>query len=291
MRNVTSIVDDGRQADRGRKTRLNDVDGLTRCVKSAGRIERLLRNKRSFGELWNHKGECQIPCDKQLCSFPTLSEQESGQTRQMDRGEIEVEEERRVRTKCMPVLPTDSEKHESKSTHVASRGQYKTEDSRKHLEIVSSLPRVAMDRGFLARSTDADLVTNTMLIQKPYSAAEARQVSHEAPEPRAVNCVLENLDANGLGREYFSKKMLGLPPRQSLTQFGSVRSVCISQVVRVRLMRERSRVRRRPMIPCCQRSSDAEPTARALFRRGSLDVRRTCTVGPRSIKTCALGRG
>ena len=80
VRNVTElIVDDGQQADKGRKTRLNGVDGLVRGVKSAGRIERLLRNKSSFG------GECAIPCDKQLCSFPTLSEQESGQTRQMDR--------------------------------------------------------------------------------------------------------------------------------------------------------------------------------------------------------------
>ena len=63
------MVDDGQQADRGRKTRLNDVGGLVRGVKSAGRIDRLLRNKRSFGELWNQKGECAIPCDKQLCSF------------------------------------------------------------------------------------------------------------------------------------------------------------------------------------------------------------------------------
>ena len=75
VRNVTELmVDDGQQADRGRRTCLNDVNG-------AGRIERLLRNKRSFGELWNLKGECAIPCDKQLCSFRTLSEQESGQTR------------------------------------------------------------------------------------------------------------------------------------------------------------------------------------------------------------------
>ena len=79
VRNVTElIVDDGQQADKSRKTRLNDVDGLVRGVKSAGRIERLLRNKRGFSELRNQKGECAIPCDKQLCSFPTLSEQESG---------------------------------------------------------------------------------------------------------------------------------------------------------------------------------------------------------------------
>ena len=118
----------------------------------------------------------------------------------MDRGEIEVEEERRVRTKCLPVLTTDREKHESRSMHVASRSQCKTEDSHKHLEIESSLPRMTMHRGFLARSTDADLVTNTMLIQKPHNAAEAHQVSHEAPEPRAVNCALEDLDAHGLNR-------------------------------------------------------------------------------------------
>ena len=116
-RNVTElIVDDGQQADKCRKTRLNDVDGLTRGVRSAGRIERLLRNKGSFGELWNQKGKCLIPCDKQLCSFPTLSEQESGQTRQMDRGGIEVEEERRVRAKRMLVFPTDREKRENEST-------------------------------------------------------------------------------------------------------------------------------------------------------------------------------
>ena len=121
----------------------------------------------------------------------------------MDRGEIEVEEERRERTKCMPVFPTDSEKLESKSAHVAYRSPCKTEDSRKHLEIESSLPRVAIDRGFLAHSTDADLVANTMSIQKLHSAVEARQVSHEAPESHAVNCALENLHANGLGRALF----------------------------------------------------------------------------------------
>ena len=89
---------------------MNDVDGLVRGVKSAGRIESLLRNnKRSFSDLWNQKGECAIPCDKQSCSSPPLSEQESGQMRHMDTGEIEVEEDRGVRAKRMPVFPTDKE--------------------------------------------------------------------------------------------------------------------------------------------------------------------------------------
>ena len=161
-----------------------------------------------------------IPCDKQFCSSPTLSEQESSQTRQMDRGEIEVEEERQVRTKRVPVFPTDSEKCENEGTHVTSRSQCKTEDSRKNLEIESSLPRVGMDRGFLARSTDADLVMNTMLTQKPHNVVETRQVSHEAPERHAVNCVLENLDANGLGRVLL-KGSVESDAQHSLTQIGS----------------------------------------------------------------------
>ena len=105
-----------------------------------------------------------------------------------------------MRIERMPVLPTGREQHENESAHVANRSPCKTEDSRKLLEIESSLPRVAMDRGFLAHSTVADLVANTMLIQKLHSVAEARQVSHEAPESHEVICVLENLDANGLGR-------------------------------------------------------------------------------------------
>ena len=51
------------------------------CAISHDRASRLVRNKRSFGELWNQKGECAIPCDKQLCSFLKLSEPESTQTR------------------------------------------------------------------------------------------------------------------------------------------------------------------------------------------------------------------
>ena len=152
--------------------------------------------------------------------FSTLSEQESSQTRQMDRGEIEVEEERRVRTKRMPVFPTDREKHENESAHVVNRSQCKTEDSRKHLEIESSLPRVAMDRGFLACGTDADLVTNTMLIQKLHSVAEARQVSHEAQSlMRSVVC-WKTLTRMAWA-ECCSREILGLPPRRSSTQFGS----------------------------------------------------------------------
>ena len=75
VRNVTELsVDAGHQADRGREKRMNDVDGSFRGVTSAGRIERLLRNKRGFSELWIQKGECAIPCDGQESSQTSETE-------------------------------------------------------------------------------------------------------------------------------------------------------------------------------------------------------------------------
>ena len=116
----------GQQADEGREARPNDVGGTVQSAVSAGRIERLLRSTRSFSELRVQKGECVILCDEQSCSFPTLSEQESRQARQMDTGEIEVGEERRVSMKRVPVLPTDKDKDENENMHVAIRSQCKT---------------------------------------------------------------------------------------------------------------------------------------------------------------------
>ena len=53
VRNVTELIDDGgQQADKGRNTLLNGVDGFVRGLTSAKRIERLLKNKRSFSDLW-----------------------------------------------------------------------------------------------------------------------------------------------------------------------------------------------------------------------------------------------
>ena len=214
----------------------------------------------------------------------------------MDRGEIEVEEERRVRIKRMPVLPTDREKHENESAHVENGSHCKTEDSSKHLESKSSLPRVAMDRGFLACGTDADLVTNTMLTQKLHSVADARQVPHEAQEPHAVSCVLENLDANGLGRVLLKgdvgsaaqtfvdpvwvgrgERMMAEKSSRYLHQSTGAGENDVRKI-------ESSAKTNDPVLP---KSSDAEPTAKALSRRGLLDVWRTCAIGPRSITTCA----
>ena len=108
VRNVTKSTDAAEQpTDEKREARPSEADEPVWSMKSAERITRLLRSKRSSSELKDQKGEHVTPCDEELC------EQESGQARQLDRGEIEVEEERRVRAKRVPVLPTDKEKDES----------------------------------------------------------------------------------------------------------------------------------------------------------------------------------
>ena len=163
---------------------------------------RLLRSKRSFSELKDQKGEYVTPCDELLC------EQESGQARQMDRGEIEVEEERRVSAKRVPVLPTDKEKDESDIMHMTNGSQCETEDSHKCSPKESLVPQVTMDHGPFTHGVHMDLV----LIQEIHSSVEACQVPHESSETRAVNGVLENLVTSGLG-EVLLKRDVGSATR------------------------------------------------------------------------------
>ena len=138
----------------------------------------------------------------------------------MDRGEIEVEEERRVKMKRMRPLKTDRENHDNESAHVANRSRCKTEDSGEHLENESSVPRVAMDRGFLAHGADADLVTNT----KFFRSSTARSPSVRCPT-KVQSLVQSTVSWKTLmrvaGAKCCSRKMLGLPPRHSSSQFGS----------------------------------------------------------------------
>ena len=97
----------------------------------------------------------------------------------------------------------------------------RTEDSRKRLVNESSAPRVAKDRGSLSHDAGSDLVTTPVLIQKLHSAVETRQVPHEGPEPRAVNCVCWKILTRVAWAKCCSREMLGLPSRHSSTQLGS----------------------------------------------------------------------
>ena len=78
-------------------------------VKSARRIEKLLGDKTWFCRAAKAE-RCVIPCEEQSSNLFPLVEQESSRGRQMDRGEVDLEEERQARVKSTPVLPTDRER-------------------------------------------------------------------------------------------------------------------------------------------------------------------------------------
>ena len=75
----------------------------------------------------------------------------------MDRGEVEVEEERRMSAKRVPVLPTDKKKDGSKIMHMTNRSQCEREDSNKCSPKESLVPRVTMDRGPFAHGVQRTL--------------------------------------------------------------------------------------------------------------------------------------
>ena len=96
--------------DRGHGVWLNGDGGFILDVKSARKIEKLLGDKRGFVELRKQKGVYVIPCEEQSSNLFPLVGQEPKQGTQMDRGEVEVEEERQARVRSAPVLPTDKER-------------------------------------------------------------------------------------------------------------------------------------------------------------------------------------
>ena len=141
-----------------------------------------------------------IPCEEQSSNLFPLVEQESSQGRQMDRGEVDVEEERQARVKSAPVLPTDKKREEHEVTHATFRRWSEacvagraTEDSHNCSAAEISVPLVATDYGFLGRDSHVDLVTILVLIKRPHGA-----VLRKGPEPHAIDCVLAYLDSWGL---------------------------------------------------------------------------------------------
>ena len=122
----------------------------------------------------------------------------------MDKGEIEVEEERRVRAKRVPVLSTDKERStRSRMRRFAAGAKRVWQGVRQNIHhkrsaTEPSVPLVAVDYGFLGRDTDVDLATILVLIRRPHGAVGACQVLRKGPEPHAIDCVLAYLDTWGL---------------------------------------------------------------------------------------------
>ena len=194
----------------------------------------------------------------------------------MDRGEVEVEEERQARVKSAPVLPTDRERStRSRMRRFAAGARRVWQDVRQKIRhkrsaTEPSVPVAAMEHGFHGRGVATILV----LIQRPLGAAGACQVLRKGPEPYAIDCVLAYLDTWGLREKCCSRQTMSQPSRHSSTRFESdgargrwwkrVRSTRISQMVRLRLQCEGSRASRELSCVCCRRSLATKSTARAL---------------------------
>ena len=205
VRNVTEpIVAAGQVTDRGQGVWLNGEGRFKLDVKSARKIENLLGDKTWFCRAAKAE-RCAYDSLRGttiIQPFPT-----GRQGIQMDRGEVDVEEERQPRVTSAPVLPTDRERGMSRGATlrswceacVAGRA---AEDSHIRSATEPSVPLVAMDYGFLGRGTDVDLATILVLIQRPHGAVGSCLVLRKGPEPYAIDCVLAYLDTWGL-REVF----------------------------------------------------------------------------------------
>ena len=217
MRNVTKpIVASGQVTDKGQGVWLSGNGGYVLDMRPAQKVERLLGDKSSFIELKKQKGVNVITCEDPSSSLFSLVEMETKQPSQVNKSDVEVEEDRPARVKCAPVLSTEKDRFRSWcEARVAGRA---TETSHKRSTNESSVPLVAMDYGFLGRDTDADLATILKLAQRPHGAVGACQVLHKGPEPYAIDCVLAYLDSWGLV-EVLLKGDNG-PAIQALMEFG-----------------------------------------------------------------------
>ena len=122
--------------------------------KSAKKIEKLLGDKKSFIELRKQKGVYVIPCEDPTSGLFPLIEKESDQRNQMDMSDVEVEEDRPAKAKCVPVLPNDKEREEHEVTYATFRSRCEacmagraTEDAQRRSAKESSVLLVAMDYG------------------------------------------------------------------------------------------------------------------------------------------------
>ena len=93
------MVAAGQVTDKGQGVWLSGNGGYILDMRSAKQIERLLGDKSSFIELKEQQGVDMIPFDDPSSSLFPLVEKESKQQSQVDKGDVEVEEDRPARVK------------------------------------------------------------------------------------------------------------------------------------------------------------------------------------------------
>ena len=206
---------------------LNGERGFILDVKSARKIEKLLGDKRGVVQLRKQRGVYVIPYDKQTSNLFPLVEQESSQGRPMDRGEVEVEEERQAETST-----------KLRMRRFAAGARRVQQDVRQ--KIPTSVQQLNRRSHWWSWITDSSDVTRTWTWPRC-------QVLRKGQEPYATDCVLAYLGTWGLGEVLLEAD--NEPAIQALlTRFGSnvmrgqwwqrVRSTRTSQMVRSRMLCE-----------------------------------------------------
>ena len=127
---------------------------------------------------------------------------------------------------------------------------------------------------------------------------ETHQVRHKAPEPHAVNCALEDLDAIGLGRVLL-KRDVGSDAQTFVDPDWVGRGERMMAEMSSKCLHQSSGAGETDVrkIESSAKTNDfvlAEEFGCRANSKGIVPpwvVRRMCSISPRSIKTCALGRG
>ena len=127
----------------------------------------------------------------------------------MDRGKVEIEEVRQTRERRASVLTTDKEKDEHEVMRTVLRNwcnscvRGRAKQSHRCPTSDPSRPLMAKDCRVSIRSVNENSPTVLVLFERTHGVERDCQVSHEATEPHAVDCVRVHLDACGLSEVLF----------------------------------------------------------------------------------------
>ena len=186
-----SVIADGQVTARDQKVWLNRNDEFTLDGELASVTEESLGDNRGFIESRDQKHVCVACCKGQSSSlFP-----ESSPRMQMDRGEVEIELARQTRTRRASILITDMERNEYEVMRVellnwcnsCAKGRAKHSHGCPTSEPSGSL--VARDCRVSSRSVNENSPTVLVLFERTHGVKRGCQVSHEATEPHAVDCL------------------------------------------------------------------------------------------------------
>ena len=198
-----SVIADGQVTARSQGVWLICIDEFILDEELAGVIEELLGDNRGFSESRDQKRVCVVRCREHSSSLSPASEQESSPRMQMDRGEVEVEEARQTRTRRASILTTNKERNEYEVMRTVlgnwcdSCVMGRAKHSHRCPTREPSESCAVRDCRVSSRSMNENSPTVLVLLKETHGLKRDCQVSREATEPHAVDCVRVCLDACG----------------------------------------------------------------------------------------------